>query len=189
MITNKLKQELEAAQARKLENEAKIQAIQAEIVKLEAAQPEDSIYVKMMAVGIHTLICVDSHKGHNPKCLWHQEDGGNDAAKANWNQTAHALWLNYARSGIAFFKSLGVQIIEPPAPTPEPEVVPEPEPTPTPPSEEPVTPPSEEPVTELPTEPVVTPSEPEAPVTPPVEEPVTPTEPEVPVTPPVEPMP
>lgn len=73
-----------------------------------------SARVKALAVQIHTLLCTLDHSATpGGTCSWFAETAPNDPVLANWSQTAHALWLARARSGIKSMLDLGFTVTDP----------------------------------------------------------------------------
>lgn len=119
-MTTKLEQQLAVLQSKKTSIEANITELQAKIAQLAAAQPADSLAVKQLAVGLHTIICQLAHNGPQTECTWFQAESPDDHALVNWNDTEHAVWLQRARSGIAYMKTIGFAVTEPVVPPEEP---------------------------------------------------------------------
>lgn len=119
-MSTKLEQQLEALQSRKTSVESAITELEAKIAQLAAAQPTDSLAVKQLAVGLHTIICQLEHNGPRAECTWFQAEHADDHALVNWNDTEHAVWLGRARSGIAYIKTIGFTVTEPVVPPEEP---------------------------------------------------------------------
>jgi hypothetical protein len=117
-MTTKLQQQLEMFQSKKTYIEQQITALEAKLTELAAAQPADSLAVKQLAVGLHTIICQLQHGGPNAACKWFEAENPDDATLVNWNDPEHKTWLERARSGIANMRTLGFTVTEPAEPEP-----------------------------------------------------------------------
>lgn len=107
----KYQDELDALESNKTTIESRIAVVEAKIASLNVILTSNTLRMRQLAIGIHTLLCPGKHDGSD--CSWFSVENENDPDLVDWEETAHALWLDRAKHGVAKMSELGFIVSDP----------------------------------------------------------------------------
>lgn len=112
-MKTKYEVQIDAINAAIADYQSQITGLQAQQTTLSTLVSTATVGLKTAAIVLHTALCPYNHVHGAIGCSWQSVEHYDDAAQADFTESAHSTWLERAQVGIAELRELGFTITEP----------------------------------------------------------------------------